>query len=456
MAVTTSPRGNATLAAIAGSLRRQGLRESEILETLRGINLRRCNPPLADAEVSRIAASIANYAPGAASDGSRLASLKCFAAIQPRPLRWLWPQRIPAAKLSLIVGDPDKGKSLVTLDITARITTGRPFPDGAPSERGSVIMLSAEDDPEDTIRPRLDAAGADVSRIHLLEAVRVALRDGTRTERGFCLESDVAVLADAIKQTPEVRLVVIDPISAYLGATDSHKNAEVRGLLAPLKELASKTGVAVVGVTHLRKSGGPAIHRSIDSIAFLAAARAAWGIAEDADQPDRRIMVRVKGNLSRDPGGVAYRIEAPSGIARVAWEQGAVTLRADDVLGGLESHADRSERREAESWLRDFLADGPRPASEVRSESRQAGLSWATVRRAADAMGIAREKSGFRSGWEWRLPEGAQQDSSSRAPSVSTFEAPSENKRDTVEHSPEDAQPGGVVSALIPFEEGEL
>jgi putative DNA primase/helicase len=98
----------------------------------------------------------------------------------------VWPQRIPAGKLSLLEGDPGEGKSLITIDITARITTGQPFADGAPSEQGIVILLSAEDDPADTIRPRLDAAGADVSRVHRLRAVRVVLRDGNQTERVFC------------------------------------------------------------------------------------------------------------------------------------------------------------------------------------------------------------------------------------------------------------------------------
>jgi hypothetical protein len=173
---------NTTLAAIAGSLRRQGLPEPEILETLRGINLRQSTTPLPDAEVCRIAASIASYAPNAASGlgAESLAVLACFAGINPKPLRWVWLHRIPAGKLSLLEGDPGEGKSLIAIYIAARITTGQPFADGTPSERGSVILLSAEDDPEDTIRPRLDAAEADVSRVHLLRAVRVVLQDGTQ------------------------------------------------------------------------------------------------------------------------------------------------------------------------------------------------------------------------------------------------------------------------------------
>ncbi len=160
-------------------------------------------------------------------------------------------------------------------------------PPGAPCERGSVIILSAEDDAEDTIRPRLEAAGADLPRVHWLDAVSVVLGGGKQGERTFSLESDINALHDAIKQHPDVRLIVIDPLSAYLGGTESQKNAEVRGLRAPLKGFTARTGVTVLGITHFRKSNGPAIHRSIDSIAFVAAARAVWGVGVDRDDPDK-------------------------------------------------------------------------------------------------------------------------------------------------------------------------
>jgi archaellum biogenesis ATPase FlaH len=423
-------------------------------------NRLRCEPPLPESEVRQVAASVARYEPTAASGtksppgaphGSieRLAKLVRFAEIQPKPLRWVWRDRIPAGKLSLIVGDPDKGKSLITLDMAARITTGRPFPDGAPSERGSVIILSAEDDSEDTIRPRLDAAGADVSRVHWLEAVRVVQRDGKQGERTFSLESDIEALADAVKQEPDVRLIVIDPISAYLGGADSHKNSEVRGLLAPLKEFTARTGVTVLGITHLRKSSGPAIHRSIDSIAFAAAARAVWGVAEDPEDPDKRIMLRVKGNLSHNPGGLAYRIEElPSGIPCIVWEPGAVNLQADDVLGGLESREDSSERHEAAQWLREFLADGPKPTREIEKQTKGSGLRWATVRRAKDSLGIRAEKSSFRGVWEWSLPEDAQPASSQGAQpqraEVSAFGDTRINKGDGESQSSQDAHPAQV------------
>src|SRR5262249_9449873 len=115
---------------------------------------------------------------------------------------------------------------------------------------GSVIFLSAEDDAADTIRPRLDAVGADVFRVHTLDAVRVQLSGGSVTEKAFNLETDCTHLESALSQHPDVRLIVIDPRSAYLGGTDSHSNAEIRGLLSPLAALAARCEVAVLAVTH--------------------------------------------------------------------------------------------------------------------------------------------------------------------------------------------------------------
>jgi putative DNA primase/helicase len=170
--------------------------------------------------------------------------LRCFSEIAPKPLSWLWPGRIPLGKLTLLIGDPGLGKSLLTADIASRVTRGISFPDRAICESGGVVFLSAEDDAADTIRPRLDAAGAEVSRVHTLEAVRVQLTDGSTSEKVFSLETDIAHLESAFERLPGIRLIVIDPLSAYLGATDSHSNGEIRGLLTPLAAMSARRQVA--------------------------------------------------------------------------------------------------------------------------------------------------------------------------------------------------------------------
>ena len=384
------------------------------------------------------------------------AVLRCFSDIAPKPLHWLWPGRIPLGKLTLLIGDPGLGKSLLTADVASRVTRGTSFPDGATCELGSVIFLSAEDDAADTIRPRLDAAGADVSRVHILEAVRVALTDGSLTEKTFNLETDSAILEGALLDRPDVRLIVIDPISAYLGGVDSHSNAEVRGILAPLVALAGRLGVAVLCVTHLRKSAGQAIYRAISSIAFAAAARAVWAVAPDPEDGDRRLFLAVKQNLSSSAGGLAFRIETQNNVPRLAWEPGAVALAANDVLGNMEMQQDQSERREAKEWLRDFLADGPIAVKKIQAEAKAAGWSWMTLRRAKEALPVVASKNGFQGKWEWRLQDPHSKDAHPIDTQVSTFEQAIENTNLNGNHISKDAQ-HSEVSAFAAFEDdGEV
>ena len=384
------------------------------------------------------------------------AVLRCFRDIAPKPLCWLWPGRIPRGKLTLLIGDPGLGKSLLTADIASRETRGTSFPDGAVCEQGSVIFLSAEDDAADTIRPRLDAAGADVSRVHILEAVRVALTDGSLTEKPFNLETDCAALEGALSKYPDVRLIVIDPISAYLGGADSHSNAEVRGILAPLAALAARFGVAVLCITHLRKSAGAAIYRAISSIAFAAAARAVWAVASDPEDGDRRLLLAVKQNLSVSAGGLAFRIETQNNVPRLAWEPGAVVLAANDVLGNVDMQQDQNERREAKEWLKDFLADGPVAVKRIQTEAKAAGLSWMTVRRAKEALSVAASKSTFEGGWQWRLEDAQREDAHPIDTQVSTFEQPIENTNLNGNRTDEDAHSTEVSNFEAFEDDGEV
>lgn len=327
--------------------------------------------------------------------------------VQPEEVSWLWPGRIALGKLTLIAGDPGLGKSFLTLDLAARVSRGVPWPDapGVAQPTGGVVLLNAEDGVADTIHPRLDAAGADMNRIVALEAVRSVGERGRESMRTFDLSRDLLALECAIRVVGECRLVVIDPITAYLGATDSHKNAEVRGLLAPLGELAARHRVAVIAVTHLNKSGsGPAIYRAIGSLAFTAAARSAWAVCKAPDEDRRRLLLPIKNNIAPDAGGLAYRI-ASCGIGTrpaVEW-MGAVSLSADDALG-VERTDGRSERDDAGEWLRELLQGGPRLTTEVEAEANAAGFKMATVRRAKAALGIKVRKRGYGGKWEWALP----------------------------------------------------
>lgn len=343
--------------------------------------------------------------PGQSKSPTSSAIIRSFSEIKPETLKWLWPGRIPLGKLTLLVGDPGLGKSLLTIDIAARVSRGTSFPDSLECAAGAVIMASAEDDPADTIRPRLDAAKADLSRIHALEGMRVTLADSSTGERPFDLEAGISTLEDALARIRGARLIIVDPISAYLGRADSNSNAEVRGLLSPLASLAARHSVAVLCVTHLRKSAGAAVHRAIASIAFTAAARAVWAVAPDPSDAERRLMLAVKQNLGPNMSGLAFRVQTQDGLPRLDWESGAVSLDANSILN-TETHEDQSGRKEAEEWLRECLADGPIGAREAIRAANDDGISRSTLWRAANAIRISRRKLGGRgAGWEWSLED---------------------------------------------------
>jgi putative DNA primase/helicase len=317
--------------------------------------------------------------------------MQCMADIQPEKIKWLWPGRIAIGKQTLIGGEPGLGKSQITAALAATVTTGGPWPcDEGRAPRGSVLILSAEDD---AIRPRLDAAGADVAAVHLISAVRQGDGKGRRT---FNLQEDLALLEAAIKRIGNVRLVIIDPVSSYLGKTDSHKNADVRGTLEPLGEMASRLRVAVVSVTHFSKGAGQsAINSFIGSIAFVAAARAAFIVTRDpdGDDPARRLFVQAKNNLAVDAGGLAFRVEQrlvdkDIVASAITWDNERIARTADEILSANREGGEKPERIEAEEFLRDALSGGPRPSTEIEAEAKGAGISWRTVRRAQKALGI--------------------------------------------------------------------
>jgi hypothetical protein len=269
-----------------------------------------------------------------------------------------------------------------------------------------VILLSAEDDPADTIRPRLDALGADVRRISILTAIRD--RSG---ERSFNLVNDIPQLAAAIAKNPGIAMIVIDPISAYLGGTDSHKNTDVRAILAPLAALAARTGIAIVCVTHLSKGAADPLNRLSGSIAFGAAARAVWLVTRDPDQSDRRLFLSLKNNLAREAGGLAFAIQPDSfGAPIVAWEADPITETAGEILQALRDlSAEGSQRGSLEAaakMLRELLETGSKSSEAVKSAAEERGISWRTITTARKLLGVETSKKGFSGGWMMSLPEG--------------------------------------------------
>lgn len=379
--------------------------------------------------------------------------------VQSQPVEWLWPGRIALGKLSLIAGDPGLGKSFVTLFMAARVSSGGFWPD-VPMGKispGGVVLLSAEDDIADTIRPRLDAAGADVSRIVAIPAVRRNYNDNPAKEFTFSLETDLPALEKAIQSVPGCLLVIIDPITAYLGETDSHKNAEIRGLLTALAALAAKYGVAVVCVTHLNKSAnGPAIYRAIGSIAFAAAARSVLAVIKDKENPRRRLMLPTKNNLALDVHGLAYTIEpsGPGGAPVVVWEPDPVDISADDAMTDTDSaNATRDDDDQTQAWLREALKDGPMPAQSVLDQGKANGFTHKAIRRAFHALDGQRKKADFKGGWIWWLPDAEhvhptdeESSASSQKHEESSANPSPSNHEDAQDSRPSEDGEWGVVS----------
>ena len=245
----------------------------------------------------------------------------------------------------------------------------------------------------------------------LLQAIRETDLNGNPKERAFNLAEDLEVLERAIDATDGCRFVIVDPISAYLGKTDSHKNAEVRAVLAPLGELAARCGVAVVAVTHLRKGEGVAIYRAMASLAFVAAARAVFAAAFDPQDESRarRFLVPVKNNLGNDGDALAYRLLGADGeIPHIAWEKETVKVDVDELLSGQVKRPGPAPqgRDEAAEWLGVELANGPRSSQELFREARKEGISKRTLQRAKRVLGVVARKTRFDGEWTWELPEG--------------------------------------------------
>lgn len=409
---------NTRLTSRAGTMRRSGFTREVIEAALLEENRRRCDPPLPESEVRQIAASVAQYEPSnhsAALPGVP-ATIRLSDVVS-QDIRWLWRKRVPLGKLTIFDGDPGLGKSLITLDLAARVSIGCEMADGSVSDvdgPAGVLILSAEDGLGDTIRPRLDAAGADCSRILAMTGVKVTSTspDGSPLEamRPPCLV-DVDELRTAISEVG-ARLVIIDPLMAFLPAgSNSHRDQDIRAVLAPLAKLAEETGVAIVVVRHLNKArGGNPLYRGGGSIGIIGAVRSGLLAAKDPDDAEgkRRVLATTKANLASEEGSLAYSIVEVGGIAKVEWagasEHSAARLLAGEATG----ESDPSALEDAKSFLSEMLLTGEVEANTVLREAKLAGIAERTLRRAKKALGIRAYKNGRHGRWIWTFDDSSK------------------------------------------------
>ena len=321
--------------------------------------------------------------------------------ITPRKVHWLWPERIPLGKVTVFAGLPGQGKSLATVDIAARLTTAREYPDSTnPLAASEVLFVAGEDDPEDALVPRLMAAGADCSRIHWLKGVRVDGQDDS-----LRLDLDIAGIERFLDDRPAIRLFVLDPISNHLGSASMVDEQEVRGILGPLTEVAKDRNIAIICVMHMNKKEGLApIHRVSGAGAFIGVARASWLFAADPETQSHHLMMPLKNNYAKDPSSLLYRVDEGRvqignedvPMPRVEWlDETDVDLDAI-VSGAL------GKRSNAAAFLEKTLAKGPCDASTVYDAAMKEGISKRTLERAKRVLRIESQKRG--DAWEWELP----------------------------------------------------
>ena len=354
-------------------------------------------------------AAAAVSAPREPAEPERGVRMKCVVEFEPRDVEWLWADRVPLGMLTMFAGDPKLGKSFVTLAMAAALSRGLALPrSNPPSRPGSTILMSAEDDPTRTIAPRLAAAGADPSKIHVIESVIMA--NGSETLP--CLRVDVDAISAAAGRLGDCRLIVIDPVTAYLKGVDDNRNAALRGVLAPLKNLAERLGAAVVLVSHLTKGGSAnGKHRVSGSIAYLGACRANFLFVPDPRDPACRrvLMLDNGGNVAPLAPTLAYTIEDQSGRGpQVVWSDEPVTVTVKEALRpGLEIQArdDEHELGDCAEWLRETLAGGRVPAAELRHACQEAGFAWSTLHRVRLRIGAGTRREGFGAGskYYWYL-----------------------------------------------------
>jgi hypothetical protein len=415
-----SGQRNSTLASLAGTMRRVGMSQSEVLAALKQVNRDRCKPPLSDAEVEKVAASSMRYEPDQvavalaenwasvtlAGPQSRIVSRR-LCDIEPEEISWLWPKRIPRGCLTVVGGRPSSNKSTLTLWLTALVTVAGQFPDGTECERGSALVLSAEDDAAKVIRPRFDAAGGDASRVELLDGIRRS--DGKGVD--LITLADVWAIEEKAVGMADCSLIVVDPIGSYLGGKlDAHRDNECRAVLTPLAKLAEQLNLAIVLVCHTRKSPGMfADDLLLGSRAFSGVARSVLHVVRDPEQKNRRLLLPGKCNLAPESTGLAFTVGGII-VPTISWESEPVMLSADELAASecqAQKRGPKSDGQgEAKRFLLDALADGPKPSKEIESDAREGhGIHRRTLERARTALGVVSFRPENPGPWYLRLPE---------------------------------------------------
>ena len=299
--------------------------------------------------------------------------------------RWLWYPYIPYGKITIIQGDPGEGKTTLVLHLAAELTQGKMFGSEEQHETVTVIYQTAEDGLADTIKPRLIAANADCTKVLVID----------ETEQ--CVSMTDGRLEAAIQQT-EAKLVILDPIQAYLGAAvDMHRANEVRPIMSHLAGIAEKYGCAIVLIGHMNKSSGQkASYRGLGSIDFAAAARSVLIVARDKENPQVRVMIHAKSSLAPEGKPVAFELDADNGFRFIGEYDG----NPSELLSSSDG---KKKGKLAEELLLHELREGAKSQKDILAKAEKCGISKRTIDAAKKALGVQSEKTP--DGWFWSLPD---------------------------------------------------
>lgn len=312
-----------------------------------------------------------------------------YNAVSSKTIDWLWYPYIPYGKITILQGDPGEGKSTMMIQIAALITNGMPMPDGSGQRiPENVIYQAAEDGIEDTVKPRLEAAGADCGRIAFLEQ---------SVENPITLDDER--IEKAIERT-KAKLLVIDPLQAYLGAdSDMQKTNSVRLVFGHLAKVAEQTGCAVVLIGHMNKSGhSKGIYRGLGSIDIAALARSILLVGRDRSNPYYRVLLQIKNNLAPEGKAFVFELNPETGFNWIGQDE----YEVEDLL--LQKSKGDSKLDKAKEYLKLLLIGSDMPCADILEKMRVNGIGRCTVEQAKKELGIVSYKQGDK--WYWQLDEG--------------------------------------------------
>ena len=307
-----------------------------------------------------------------------------LADVERENVTWMWQGFLPHKKLVIVDGMPGVGKSTLTADIAAKVSTGATFPCGTENRARGVLFLAVEDGVADTIRPRVEAAGGDVERVYAMSGVEIQGQESAPD-----LSKHIEIIRNLVIEH-DIGLIIIDPIMALLGANvDSYRDQDVRSITTPLARLAEELDVIVLVVRHPNKSiSSNALMRGGGSMAFIGAARVGWVVGKDPSDESRRILAIAKSNLAMMADSLQFQLvtDEQFGCARIEWL--GKSMVSADILYSEPNQDERNQTDEAMEWLQDFLGDSEIDSKVAKQKAGDAGISEKALRRAREKLDV--------------------------------------------------------------------